>query len=199
MWAGLCLGLLLCFCTPAYTKSKNVTKKYKKTVEKLLRPFDGFLYQAELSSNFKFDDYARTSMLMSITKESTFTSPSQAFSRIKPSWGKTLYGKFNPKLVNSSSYNAGIQLISETGNCAFLFQVIDGKTRYLGGNPDDWRVGKIKKIIKKNKNTFVATYNLYEQWPDDRSVHGLRSSFKVTLKKKGKTFRISKIKKLQIK
>jgi len=125
-------------------------------------------------------------MLMSITKESTFTSPSQAFSRIKPSWQKTLYGKFNPKLVNSSSYNAGIQLISETGNCAFLFQVIDGKTRYLGGNPDDWRVGKIKKIIKKNKNTFVATYNLYEQWPDDRSVHGLRSSFKVTLKKRGK-------------
>lgn len=184
---------MLCFCIPAYAKSEDVTGKYKNKFEKILRRFDTSFQAGEGKWKFKFNNYTRTTMLFMGRNGIVGEKYTKAKRKIKREWKKYFDSRFSPRLKSSSSYQSGIKNYMKQKNWAYIIQNIGGKVCYLGGNADEYRVGRVREVIQKNKKTYTVTYDLHTRSIPEGTDYGIGSTYIVTFKKQGKKFRISNI------
>ena len=152
------LAAIMIFSLPlsasAATK-RDVTKTYSKSVTKLLRGFDSYFgYCCGKNQCFKFDDYARTTMVTMRTRGLCNRTISTAKKKLKPQL--KLY--FNTSTVKFKKFTKyGIPK-----NPSYLFCNKNGKIVYTDGNWGEvYPKGSVKKIIKTGSKTYEVTYSLY--------------------------------------
>lgn len=174
------LSVIMIFSLPlsasAATK-RDVTKTYSKSVTKLLRGFDSYFgYCCGKNQYFKFDDYARTTMVTMRTRGLSNYKIASAKKRLQPQL--KLY--FNTSTVKFKKFTKyGIPR-----NPSYLFCNQNGKIVYTGG---DWGEvsprGFVKKIIKTGSKTYEVTYNLhFYDWVTKKTC-GYMGTYKVYLRK----------------
>ncbi len=190
----LIMSLLLGNCMPAYAKSKDVTKKYKARFEKILKRFDVSFQYGGYPKVYYFDNYTRTSMLILGGPVRINVPFSQVKKNIKGDWKKYFTKKFKPKMKLARNYTEAVQQSIRSGRWELELQIIDGKVQYIGGNSDEYCRGKVTRVIRKNKKTYIVTYDLNRYGVIDREYWGHHSTYKITFKKQGSKFRIANIK-----
>lgn len=151
----LCTILILSLCIPVSAADKNVTKRYKKQVTKLLKNFDGYFgYGCAKGKQFKFDDYARTTMVY-LPNLSKIYGKSTSYAKKKLSSQIKLY--FGTKTVKLKKFKE----YTMPKNPSYLIQNQQGKITYVGG---DWGevypAGTVKKIVQTSSKKFVVTYRI---------------------------------------
>ena len=174
------LAAIMIFSLPlsasAATK-RDVTKTYSKSVTKLLGGFDSYFgYCCGKNQYFKFDDYARTTMVTMRTRGLCNRTISTAKKKLKPQL--KLY--FNTSTVKFKKFTKyGIPK-----NPSYLFCNKNGKIVYTGG---DWGEvypkGSVKKIIKTGSKTYEVTYSLYFYDDCTKKNYGYMGTYKVYLRK----------------
>lgn len=159
----ICILAMLCSAgMPASAKTKDVTKKYKSTVTKMLSPFDRYLcypiaYQKS-TEKFKFNDYAKTSMIIyspvitASYNESVNSVKRKCAPKLKLYFGSG--AKFKMKKYRGYGYNMELQ---------YLFQNNGGRICYMGGDYSDMDTpkGKVARIVKTAKGRYKVTYKEY--------------------------------------
>lgn len=173
------LAAIIIFSLPlsasAATK-KNVTKTYKKSVTRMLRGFDSYFgYCCGKNQYFKFDNYARTTMV----RMRNYSSDNR-LSAVKKKLRPQLKLYFNTSTVKFKKFTKyGIPR-----NPSYLFCNKNGRIVYTGG---DWGEvapkGFVKKIIRTSSNRFEVTYNIYmyDDWA--KKNYGHIGTYKIYLKK----------------
>lgn len=180
-------------------KTKNVTSRYKTSVQKMLRAHDEYLgFGCEKKMAFKFDDYARSTMICFAEKDYSDKSFKQLKKEYKKPWKQTFTARFAFKMKkHTGKREAGKP--HPWSNPSYLIQLVNGKAEYLNG---DWGLvgprGYVKKILYDGKN-YVVTYQI--KWFDyeENKVDGDMGSYKITLKKAGNNWKIKNIKRLSAK
>ena len=174
------LAAIMIFSLPlsasAATK-KNVTKTYKKSVTKTLRGFDSYFgYCCGKNQYFKFDNYARTTMV----RMRNYGLSSDKASYVKKKLRPQLKLYFNTSTVKFKKFTKyGIPR-----NPSYLFCNKNGRIVYTGG---DWGEvapkGFVKKIIRTSSNRFEVTYSIYyyDDWA--KKNYGHMGTYKIYLKK----------------
>ena len=180
-------------------KTKNVTSKYKKSVQKTLRAHDEYLgYGCDNKIAFKFDNYARSTMLCFAKGEYWGKSLKQLKAEYKRQWKKTFTAKFAFKMKKHKGDRwAGTP--RPWSNPSYLIQLVDGKAEYLGGDWGDVGPRGYVKKIQQNGKSYVVTYQI--KWFDyvENKSTGTMGSYKITLKKSGSRWKIRNIKRLSAK
>lgn len=174
------LSAIMIFSLPisasAATK-KDATKAYSKSVTRLLRGFDSYFgYCCGKNQYFKFDDYARTTMVTMRTRGLSNYKIASAKKKLQPQL--KLY--FNTSTVKFKKFtNYGIPK-----NPSYLFCNKNGKIVYTGGNWGEVAPkGFVKKIIKTGSKTYEVTYNLhFYDWVTKKTC-GYIGTYKVYLRK----------------
>ena len=174
------LATIMIFSLPlsasAATK-RNVTKTYSKSVTKLLGGFDGYFgYCCGKNQYFKFDDYARTTMVTMKNYKLWEKNISYVKKKIQPQ----LKPYFNTSTVKFTKFTKyGIPR-----NPSYLLCNKNGKIVYTGGNwGEDSPNGVVKKIMKTGSKTYEVTYNLYFYNCMTKKNYGYMGTYKVYLKK----------------
>lgn len=158
--------LLLCCCVelPVSAKPKDVTKKYKNTVTKMLAPFDRYLcsdisYDEGKVGSFVFNDYAKTSMMIYSSVTTVYHNERISSVRRKCVPQMKLYfgsdAKFKlKKFIGYGGYNGALQ---------YLIQKRNGRLWYAGGEYADMDTpkGKVTKIVRLSKKRYKVTYKEY--------------------------------------
>lgn len=155
---------------------KNVTKTYKKSVTRMLRGFDSYFgYCCGKNQYFKFDNYARTTMV----RMRTYLSDNR-LSTVKKKLRPQLKLYFNTSTVKFKKFTKyGIPR-----NPSYLFCNKNGRIVYTGG---DWGEvapkGFVKKIIRTSSKNYEVTYNvyMYDDWA--KKNYGHIGTYKIYLKK----------------
>lgn len=173
------LAAIMIFSLPlsasAATK-KNVTKTYKKSVTRMLRGFDSYFgYCCGKNQYFKFDNYARTTMV----RMRNYSSDNR-LSAVKKKLRPQLKLYFNTSTVKFKKFTKyGIPR-----NPSYLFCNKNGRIVYTGG---DWGEvapkGFVKKIIRTSSNRFEVTYSIYEYDDWAKKNYGHMGTYKIYLKK----------------
>ena len=203
LFVVLVLGVLLT-ASAVQAKGRDVTGEKKKEVQKIVQRFDGFLgYGCSRRTKFKFDDYARTTMLC-MQDESTYSGKytlNQIRKRSKDNWNKYFSAKVNCKMKKrKGGFYDGSP--SPWTNPSYLFQVYKGKATYLGG---DWGEmgpqGSVKKITQNSAGKYTVTYDIKWYNYSTGKTGGKMGTYKITLvaSKKNPTLRISNIKRISAK
>lgn len=178
--------LTLCCCVgmPVSAKTKDVTKKYKSTVTKMLAPFDRYLCYpiayGKMQGKFVFDDYAKTSMMMyspKVTvyyKESVSSAKRKCLSKMKLYFGSN--AKFKLKKYRGYGYDNKLQ---------YLFKNNNGAIEYTGGEYSDMDTpkGKVTKIVQTAKGRYKVTYKEYLTNDYYRQPSVYRGIYQIDLKK----------------
>lgn len=173
------LAAIMIFSLPlsasAATK-KNVTKTYKKSVTRMLRGFDSYFgYCCGKNQYFKFDNYARTTMV----RMRTYLSDNR-LSTVKKKLRPQLKLYFNTSTVKFKKFTKyGIPR-----NPSYLFCNKNGRIVYTDGNWGEVAPkGFAKKIIRTSSNRFEVTYNIYmyDDWA--KKNYGHIGTYKIYLKK----------------
>ena len=174
------LAAIMIFSLPlsasAATK-KNVTKTYKKSVTKTLRGFDSYFgYCCGKNQYFKFDNYARTTMV----RMRNYGLSSDKASYVKKKLRPQLKLYFNTSTVKFKKFTKyGIPR-----NPSYLFCNKNGRIVYTGG---DWGEvapkGFVKKIIRTSSNRFEVTYSIYYYNNWEKKNYGHMGTYKIYLKK----------------
>lgn len=186
------LAAIMIFSLPlsasAATK-KNVTKTYKKSVTRMLRGFDSYFgYCCCKNQYFKFDNYARTTMV----RMRTYLSDNR-LSTVKKKLRPQLKLYFNTSTVKFKKFTKyGIPR-----NPSYLFCNKNGRIVYTGGNWGEVAPkGFVKKIIRTSSKNYEVTYNIYmyDDWA--KKNYGHMGTYKIYLKKANNKngFIITKIK-----
>lgn len=174
------LAAIMIFSLPlsasAATK-KNVTKTYKKSVTRMLQGFDSYFgYCCGKNQYFKFDNYARTTMV----RMRNYGLSSDKASYVKKKLRPQLKLYFNTSTVKFKKFTKyGIPR-----NPSYLFCNKNGRIVYTGG---DWGEvapkGFVKKIIRTSSNRFEVTYSIYyyDDWA--KKNYGHMGTYKIYLKK----------------
>lgn len=156
---------------------RNVTKTYKKSVTKMLRGFDGYFgYCCGKNEYFKFDDYARSTMVRMSNRTLRDNRLSYVKKKIKPQL--KLY--FNTSTVKFKKFTK-YEFVS---NPSYLFCNKNGRIIYIGG---DWGEmapkGFVKKIIKTRSKKYEVTYNIYFYNDGTKKTCGHMGTYKIYLRK----------------
>jgi hypothetical protein len=150
-----CLGMT------ADAKSKDVTKRYKSTVTKMIRPFDNYLcYEIAydyVSEKFIFNDYTKTSMILYSDTGLPYNYPANKAKKRNASRMKLYFGssaKFKLKKRSNGMFFVSLP---------YLYQNDNGKTIYVGGEyaEDDVPYGKVSNIISISGSQYVVKYKMY--------------------------------------
>lgn len=152
------LAAIMIFSLPlsasAATK-RDVTKTYSKSVTKLLRGFDSYFgYCCGKNQYFKFDDYARTTMVTMKNYKLWEKNISYVKKKIQPQL-KLYFNTSTVKFTKFTKY--GIPR-----NPSYLLCNKNGKIVYTGGNWGEVAPkGFVKKIIRTSSNRYEVTYSIY--------------------------------------
>lgn len=181
--------MVLGLCTPVTAANKDVTSKYKKTVSKLLDPFDGYFgYGCARGMKFKYNAYARTTMVYLPNSYSIYGKSTSYAKKKLASQMKKYFDSTTVKLKKFKRYEW-------PKNPSYLIQNQNGKIVYVGG---DWGEvypkGTVSKITKTSSKRFTVTYKI--NWYNDvtEKKGSLMGIYKIYLKKKGNRFVITNIK-----
>ena len=174
------LAAIMIFSLPlsasAATK-KNVTKTYKKSVTRMLRGFDSYFgYCCGKNQYFKFDNYARTTMV----RMRNYGLSSDKASYVKKKLRPQLKLYFNTSTVKFKKFTKyGIPR-----NPSYLFCNKNGRIIYTGGNWGEVAPkGFVKKIIRTSSNRYEVTYNVHFYSDYTRKTCGYMGTYKIYLKK----------------
>ena len=173
------LAVIMIFSLPlsasAATK-KNVTKTYKKSVTRMLRGFDSYFgYCCGKNQYFKFDDYARTTMVLMRNYPSD-----NRLSTVKKKLRPQLKLYFNTSTVKFKKFTK----YEFPRNPSYLFCNKNGRIVYNGGNWGEVAPkGFVKKIIRTSSNRFEVTYNVHFYNGYTRKTCGHMGTYKIYLKK----------------
>lgn len=174
------LSVIMIFSLPISASAatrKDVTKTYRKSVTKLLRGFDSYFgYCCGKNQYFKFDDYARTTMV----RMRNYNLSDDRLPYVKKKLQPQLKLYFNTSTVKFKKFTKyGIPK-----NPSYLFCNKNGKIVYTGG---DWGEvypkGFVKKIIKTSSKTYEVTYSLYFYDDCTKKNYGYMGTYKIYLKK----------------
>lgn len=174
------LSTIMIFSLPlsasAATK-RDVTKTYSKSVTKLLRGFDSYFgYCCGKNQYFKFDDYARTTMVTMKNYKLWEKNISYVKKKIQPQL-KLYFNTSTVKFTKFTKY--GIPR-----NPSYLLCNKNGKIVYTGGNWGEvYPKGSVKKIIKTGSKTYEVTYSLYFYDDCTKKTCGYIGTYKVYLRK----------------
>ena len=145
------LILVVAFCLPVEAKGIDVTQKYKTKVTRILRGFDDYLgYACGDNQYFKFDDYAKTTMVYlryyyKIERKTTAC----AKKRMLP-YMKLYFNTSRVKLRNFYGYG-GIR------NPSDFIQNSKGKLVFAGGDFGETHPrGNVKSIEKIGLDYYVT-------------------------------------------
>ena len=129
---------------------KDVTKTYRKSVTKMLEGFDSyFAYCCGRRQYFKFDDYARTTMVTMKNYNLWEKNISYVKKKIQPQL-KLYFNTSTVKFTKFTKY--GIPR-----NPSYLLCNKNGKIVYTGGNwGEDSPNGVVKKIMKTGSKTYES-------------------------------------------
>lgn len=174
------LSVIMIFSLPISASAatrKDVTKTYRKSVTKMLEGFDSyFAYCCGRRQYFKFDNYARTTMVTMKNYNLWEKNISYVKKKIQPQL-KLYFNTSTVKFTKFTKY--GIPR-----NPSYLLCNKNGKIVYTGGNwGEDSPNGVVKKIIKTGSNTYEVTYNLYFYSWMTKKNYGYMGTYKVYLKK----------------
>lgn len=145
------LILVVAFCLPVEAKGIDVTRKYKTKVTRILRGFDDYLgYGCGENQYFKFDDYAKTTMVY-LRYYGKIASSSTVYAKKKMLPYMKLYFNTNKvKLRNFSGYG----LFRNPSN---IIQNNKGRLVYTGGELGEVHPrGNIKRIEKIGLDYYVT-------------------------------------------
>ena len=174
------LSVIMIFSLPISASAatrKDVTKTYRKSVTKMLEGFDSyFAYCCGRWQYFKFDDYARTTMVTMKNYNLWEKNISYVKKKIQPQL-KLYFNTSTVKFTKFTKY--GIPR-----NPSYLLCNKNGKIVYTGGNwGEDSPNGVVKKIMKTGSKTYEVTYNLYfYNWMTKKN-YGYMGTYKIYLKK----------------
>ena len=174
------LAAIMIFSLPlsasAATK-RDVTKTYSKSVTKLLRGFDSYFgYCCGKNQYFKFDDYARTTMVTMKNYKLWEKNISYVKKKIQPQL-KLYFNTSTVKFTKFTKY--GIPR-----NPSYLLCNKNGKIVYTGGNWGEVAPkGFVKKIIRTSSNRYEVTYSIYEYDDWAKKNYGHMGTYKIQLKK----------------
>lgn len=177
---AIMLSVIMLFSFPLSASAfarKDVTKAYQKSVAKMMRNFDYYMGLGCLRNyQFKFDDYAKTTMVAI----PDYKLNGQSFSYVKKKIQPQMKLYFNTTKVTFKKMNT----YRYSKNPAYLIYNKNNKIIYKMG---DWREarpkGSVRKIVKTGLQTYEVTYNvyLYNSW--DKVNYGLMGTYKINLKK----------------
>lgn len=174
------LSVIMIFSLPISASAatrKDVTKTYRKSVTKLLRGFDSYFgYCCGKNQYFKFDDYARTTMI----RMRNYNLSDDRLPYVKKKLQPQLKLYFNTSTVKFKKFTKyGIPK-----NPSYLFCNKNGKIVYTGG---DWGEvypkGSVKKVIKTGSKTYEVTYSLYFYDDCTKKNCGHMGTYKIYLRK----------------
>ncbi len=156
---------------------RDVTKTYSKSVTKLLRGFDSYFgYCCGKNQYFKFDDYARTTMVTMKNYKLWEKNISYVKKKIQPQL-KLYFNTSTVKFTKFTKY--GIPR-----NPSYLLCNKNGKIVYTGGNWGEVAPkGFVKKIIRTSSNRYEVTYSIYEYDDWAKKNYGHMGTYKIYLKK----------------
>ena len=183
--------------SPVQAKSKDVTKTYKKSVQKFLRNIDNYLgYGCSKKTTVKFDDCARTTIVCMADWKAEGKSLSWLKKNKSAIWKKYFTAKVNFKMAKNKSGYPNVTP-KPFANPSHLFQMTGGKIKYWGGDwGDNYPVGYVKKVVQNSSTKFTVTYNIH--WNNWAGKKGSQmGQYSITLKKSGNAFRISNIKRMK--
>jgi hypothetical protein len=155
---SLILVLVLTFSLgmpiPVYASSKDVTKKYKKQVSKVLKNFDEYLaYGCLKGKKLKYDDYAKTTMVY-LTDLWNYYGQDVGYNKSKVIKKLKLY--FGTNTIKIKKLKDG-----SVKNVSDLIQNRDGTIAYLGGYfAEGEPVGYVKKIVQTSSKKLTVTYQI---------------------------------------
>lgn len=190
-----CLMLFVCILVLSLhagasvsAKSKDVTKKYKSEVTKMLAPFDRYLCYpmtyGKATGKFVFNDYTKTSMII-------YSPIITAYSCEKVDSVKK---KCLPKMKLYFGSNAKFKLKKYRGyqvdnKLHYLFKNNNGRIVYTGGDysPRDIPKGKVTKILQTSKNRYTVTYKEYLTNDYFGYPRQYRGTYQIYLKKASNT------------
>lgn len=174
----LCTILIFSLCVPVSAANKDVTKKYKKQVTKILKNFDSYFgYGCAKGRQFKFDDYARTTMVY-FSNLSKIYGKSTSYAKKKLSSQIKLY--FGTKTVKLKKF----QNHTLPKNPSYLIQNDKGKIVYVGGDWGDvYPLGTVKKIVQTSSKNFTVTYRIDWHSGYYNKNLGKMGTYKIYLKK----------------
>lgn len=174
----LCTILMLNFCVPISAANKNVTKRYKKQVSKMLKIFDSYFgYGCGRGMKFKYDDYCRTTMVYLPNLYEVY-GKSTSYAKKKLSNQVKLY--FGTKTIKLKKFTKH----TWPKNPSYLIQNKKGKITYVGGDwGEEYPKGTVKNIVQTSSSKFVVTYrmNLYSDYYKKNIKY--MGTYKVYLKK----------------
>lgn len=175
-----------CMCITVSAKSQNVTKKYKSSVTKMLRPFDLYLgydiAYGYTSKKFVFNDYAKTSMIIyadhihhSIFPLSVDAARKKYTSKLKLYFGNNT--KF--KVRKFKGYYPSYMKLE------YLYQSDQGNIQYYGGDYSEYDTpkGTVTQVTKTSKNCYTANYKIYLTNDYYGTPKEYRGTYKIYLKK----------------
>ena len=164
------LSVIMLFSFPLSASAfarKDVTKAYQKSVAKMMRNFDYYMGLGCLRNyQFKFDDYAKTTMVAI----PDYKLNGQSFSYVKKKIQPQMKLYFNTTKVTFKKMNT----YRYSKNPAYLIYNKNNKIIYKMGDWGEARPkGSVRKIVKTGLQTYEVTYNvyLYNSW--DKVNYGL--------------------------
>lgn len=191
----LMMALVLAMCGGITTQAaakKDVTKEQKSSVNKFMKPYARFLAYSvadeDTNKKLKFDNVYKTNMVLYASKDwkniegKSIASVKKAYkAEVKKVFDKT--AKFKLKVSNKQDYPS-------------LFVNRKNKVKYKGGN---WGMGmpygKVGKVYQTGKNKYQVTYKIYIGVEGQKkSKNDYKGSYKINLKKSGKSYTITNIK-----
>lgn len=183
------LALCCCMGMPVSAKKKDVTKKYKNAVTKMLSPFDRYLCYpiayGKASGKFVFNDYTKTSMLLYSPEchvnygESVSSAKRKCMPKLKQYFGTVT--KFRMKKYKGYGYNMELQ---------YLFHNNDGTVQYMGGDYAGMDIprGRVTKIVRTAKKKYKVTYKEYLTNDYYGYSDAYRGTYQISLKKASNQF-----------
>lgn len=143
---------------PVQGEAKNVTNTYKKQVSKMLQGFDSYLgYCCGKNHYFKYDVYARTTMVYLKNLRSIYDKPVSYAKRKLASQMKLYFNNSKVKLKKYKNYKFPT-------NPSYLVQNKGGRIIYVGGDWGEVIPRGLVKRIEKNGSQYIVTYNIH--WYD---------------------------------
>lgn len=193
-----CGILLLTIClllsaVPVSAAQTDVTSKYKNSVTKFVRVFDGFLGCAAYTTNssFTYNDYTKTAMLLYGHNWAKFgDSVKSAQKKLAPKM-KYYFTSGNVRLVKSSTPYT-------SKHPEYIYCNLDGKVKYRGGDwGGEYPRGYVTKVVKSGFN-YIVNYNVYiiDEFYNTRGP--LMAKYQITLKRSSGHFKFKNIKQTKL-
>lgn len=174
----LAIVLLFGSALPAAATSQDVTQKYRSQVARMCRNLDSYLgYGCGRNAVFKYDIYARTTMVYFMHLYHVYRKPIKQANKICASDMKIYFGTTKTSLKKFSGRTF-------PRNPSYLLRNRNGKVEYIGGNWGDWIPrGRVSKVLKTGTNKYEAVYDIYYYDYYEHITYSYMGTYKIYLKK----------------